>query len=123
MKPFCASSLMNEASEMSASFSDAAAGYLGASTSRSLCIPPSEGRIDTFELDERQVGRARARLFDGDPGRDAGLAGLAQYTDLFAGKLCEIGDLLAGHDELIGKFRCRRCQDHDVVAFQDFLGN
>jgi hypothetical protein len=69
MKPFCASSSMNEASAMSASFSDAAAGYLGASTSRSLCMTgrkscASQG-ARTRRLRSRTCGRRGTVLAGG----------------------------------------------------------
>jgi hypothetical protein len=49
------------------------------------------------------------------------LPGLSQYSDLLSGQLRQLSDLFPGHDKRIGKFRCRRCQDYNVAAFEYFF--
>src|SRR5207248_4675698 len=41
--------------------------------------------------------------------------------DFLSGQLCQLSDLLPGHDERVGEFRCRRCQNHNVAALEYFF--
>jgi hypothetical protein len=69
-----------------------------------------QGSIDSIERNQGQVDRGGARFLDCDPGRHAGLPGLGQHPDFLSAELCQLGDLLPGHDKGHGEDRCRRRQ-------------
>jgi hypothetical protein len=84
-------------------------------------LPCHERCKNAIEFHQWYIGRRCPGVFDRQSSRDARLSGFGQHGDLLPGELCQLGDLLPGHDEGVRKFFGRRCKDDDIVALDDFF--